>query len=109
MAYWPSKANRQPTKDGKEWVVEDIVIDEVSLVENYREQFNRIIAQSGFKVLLQKMANKLVKIGGKLPSEVKSVTVDSAKADGTKNTKPTAVKGKPAAPVPATKPAVNPK
>ena len=37
------------TKDGKRWVVEDIVIDEVSLVENYREQFNRIIADKSFQ------------------------------------------------------------
>ena len=56
------------TKDGKRWVVEDIVIDEVSLVENYREQFNRIIADKGFPALLKKMADQLVKIGGKRPT-----------------------------------------
>ena len=41
----------------RSWVVEDIVIDEVSLVENYREQFNRIIAKDGFQALLKKMSN----------------------------------------------------
>jgi phospholipid transport system substrate-binding protein len=48
------------------WSVEDIVIDEVSLVENYREQFDRIIKKSGFSVLLEKMTTKLNNIGGKV-------------------------------------------
>ncbi len=56
------------TADGKLWVAEDIVIDEVSLVENYREQFNKIIAKDGFKALLQKMRDKLVDLGGKVPA-----------------------------------------
>lgn len=49
------------------WVAEDVVIDEVSLVENYREQFNRIIAKDGFEALLKKMGDKLVDLGGTLP------------------------------------------
>jgi phospholipid transport system substrate-binding protein len=50
------------------WSVEDIVIDEVSLVENYREQFDRIIKKNGFAVLLERMTTKLNKIGGKVPT-----------------------------------------
>lgn len=46
------------------WVAEDIVIDEVSLVENYREQFNKIIAKDGFDALLVKMRDKLRDLGG---------------------------------------------
>lgn len=46
-------------RDGKRWVAEDIVIDEVSLVENYREQFNRIISKDGFDALIKKMKKKL--------------------------------------------------
>ena len=57
------------TENGKVWVAEDIVIDEVSLVENYREQFNKIIAKDGFEALLKKMADKLVDLGGKVPAE----------------------------------------
>ncbi len=41
------------------WVAEDIVIDEVSLVDNYREQFNKIIAEDGYNALLKKMRDKL--------------------------------------------------
>jgi len=40
---------------GSEWKVYDVVIDHVSLVENYRSQFNRIIAASSFENLLQRM------------------------------------------------------
>ncbi|MEE2789046.1 MAG: ABC transporter substrate-binding protein [Myxococcota bacterium] len=71
------------TTNGRTWVVEDIVIDEVSLVENYREQFNRIIAKDGFLTLLQKMADKLVRIGGVLPDGIKSVKVTPTKGSPT--------------------------
>lgn len=46
-------------REGKRWVAADIVIDEVSLEENYREQFNKIIAEEGFEKLLDKMRKKL--------------------------------------------------
>ncbi|MFN3201853.1 MAG: phospholipid-binding protein MlaC [Bradymonadia bacterium] len=52
-------------KDGKTWVTRDVVIDEVSLEENYREQFNQIIAKDGFEELLNKMRKKLDKLRGK--------------------------------------------
>ena len=40
--------------DGQ-WKVYDMVIDNVSIVDNYRAQFNRVIAKSSVKELLQKM------------------------------------------------------
>ncbi len=62
------------TKEGKEisidyrfhlvdedWKVYDMVIENVSLVKNYRSQFNRIIAKSSYQNLvrrIQKMTNK---------------------------------------------------
>lgn len=45
------------------WVAEDVIIDEVSLVENYREQFNKIIAEESFDALLGKMRKRLAKLG----------------------------------------------
>jgi len=53
------------------WAAEDIVIDEVSLSENYREQFNKIIADDGFPTLLTKMRDKLVELGGAVPGAEK--------------------------------------
>jgi phospholipid transport system substrate-binding protein len=40
--------------DGQ-WKVYDMVIDQVSIVNNYRAQFDRVIAKSSVKELLQKM------------------------------------------------------
>ena len=54
----------QLEKRGDTWVAEDVVIDEVSLTENYREQFNKIIASDGFAGLIKKMKEKLDKMGG---------------------------------------------
>lgn len=56
-------------REGSRWVAADVVIDEVSLVENYRDQFNKIIAEESFDALLQKMRNKLDELGGPLPPQ----------------------------------------
>ena len=44
------------TKDS--WMVYDVITDELSLVRNYRSQFQRIINQSGYDGLLDKMKKK---------------------------------------------------
>lgn len=40
---------------GGQWKVYDVVIDQVSIVSNYRAQFDRILAKSSVKELLQKI------------------------------------------------------
>ncbi len=44
-------------KNGK-WVVYDVVIEGVSLVNNYRNQFRRIIMSSSYEELLKKLKDK---------------------------------------------------
>ena len=44
-------------KDGK-WMVYDVVIEGVSLVSNYRGQFNRIINRQGYPELARKLRSK---------------------------------------------------
>jgi len=44
-------------QDGK-WMVYDVVIEGVSLVSNYRSQFNRIITANGYPALVKKLQNK---------------------------------------------------
>jgi phospholipid transport system substrate-binding protein len=44
---------------GNGWVVHDIDTDGVSLVRNYRNQFNRIIERDGFDALLGRMRQRL--------------------------------------------------
>ncbi|MEE9173099.1 MAG: ABC transporter substrate-binding protein [candidate division NC10 bacterium] len=43
---------------GDEWKVYDVVIDGISLVGNYRSQFNRIILRSSYAELVKKMRIK---------------------------------------------------
>ncbi|MBI3456797.1 MAG: ABC transporter substrate-binding protein [Candidatus Rokubacteria bacterium] len=43
---------------GDRWRAYDVVIEGVSLVANYRSQFNRIITQSGFEDLLKRLKTK---------------------------------------------------
>jgi phospholipid transport system substrate-binding protein len=43
--------------DGK-WRIYDVVAENISLVNNYRSQFNRVIAKSSFEELLKSMKQK---------------------------------------------------
>ena len=43
---------------GGEWKIYDVVIENISLVGNFRSQFNRIIAASSFDELLEKLRAK---------------------------------------------------
>jgi len=45
-------------KTGDRWLVYDVVIEGVSLVANYRTQFNKIIQTSSFQELVKKMKSK---------------------------------------------------
>lgn len=47
------------TRGSGRWRVFDMVTDGVSVVRNYRSQFNRIIAKSGYEDLLARMRRKL--------------------------------------------------
>jgi phospholipid transport system substrate-binding protein len=45
-------------KEGERWRAYDVVIEGVSLVSNYRTQFNKIIQQSGYPELVNKLKAK---------------------------------------------------
>ena len=49
-------------KDGDRWKVYDVSIEGVSLVANYRNQFNKIITQSSFEELMKKMEQKQLEV-----------------------------------------------
>ncbi len=46
-------------KKQNRWVVFDVITDELSLLENYRAEFNKVIAKDSFDVLLTRMKKKL--------------------------------------------------
>ncbi len=43
---------------GDTWMIYDVVIDDVSTIRNYKDQFNKIIAEEGFAKLLKTMRDK---------------------------------------------------
>jgi phospholipid transport system substrate-binding protein len=47
-------------KEGNEWLIYDVSIEGVSLINNYRTQFNSIILQSSYENLVKKMKAKVV-------------------------------------------------
>ena len=50
---------------GSDWKIYDVVIENISLVNNYRSQFNRVIAQSSFDDLCRKMKDRQFEAVGK--------------------------------------------
>lgn len=47
-------------RNGSGWRIYDLVIDEASMIEGFRGQFNQIIAENSFKELLSRMRKKAV-------------------------------------------------
>ncbi|MEA5114013.1 MAG: ABC transporter substrate-binding protein [Geobacteraceae bacterium] len=45
-------------RQGNRWMVYDVVIEGVSLVSNYRSQFNKIIVSQGYGELVKKLRSK---------------------------------------------------
>jgi len=46
-------------REGSEWKVYDVIIENISIVNNYRSQFQRILSRSSFAELLQRIAEKV--------------------------------------------------
>jgi len=49
-------------KESDKWMVYDVVIEGVSLVANYRSQFNRIVRGQGYAALVKKLQDKSAEI-----------------------------------------------
>jgi len=54
----PTSVNYQLHQVQGEWKIYDVVIEDVSLVVNYRSQFNRILTRGSFDDLLRQMKEK---------------------------------------------------
>ena len=50
-------------RKGDRWLVYDVVIEGVSLVANYRTQFNKIIQTSSYQELVKKMKTRQEELG----------------------------------------------
>ena len=52
------------TSNGGEWKIYDVVVDNISLIGNYRSQFNRIITTTSFEDLIKRLKEKRVNESG---------------------------------------------
>ena len=43
---------------GSDWKVYDVVAENISLVNNYRSQFNRVISKSSYEELVRRLRDK---------------------------------------------------
>jgi phospholipid transport system substrate-binding protein len=57
-------------RKGERWLVYDVVIEGVSLVSNYRTQFNKIIQTSSFQDLVKKMKTRQEELGSSAGSRL---------------------------------------
>ena len=55
------KMNYKLHRVGEEWKIYDVVVEDISLVNNYRSQFNRVIARTSYNELVSRMKQKLSK------------------------------------------------
>jgi phospholipid transport system substrate-binding protein len=55
------------SKVGNRWLIYDVLVEGVSLVNNYRSQFNRIITTSSYESLIQRMKSREVDTTGGAP------------------------------------------
>ena len=62
-------------KKGQKWLVYDVNIEGVSLVSNYRTQFNKIIQTSSYNELVQKLRNKQEELSAVEPKESRATPV----------------------------------
>ena len=54
----PISVNYRLKLSGGTWKVYDVLVDQISLVGNYRNQFNRIMNEKGYDTLIQEMRQK---------------------------------------------------
>lgn len=54
----PIKVDYRLRQEGTEWKIYDVIVDNVGITANYRNQFNHVIVHEGVDVLLREIQNK---------------------------------------------------
>ena len=62
----PIQVNYQMRRDGNEWKIYDISLDAISVIANYRNQFNRVLNNGGYDKLISIMREKMRGLGATL-------------------------------------------
>jgi phospholipid transport system substrate-binding protein len=62
----PVPVNYLMEQSGGEWKVYDVTVDNISIIANYRNQFNRVINEQGFPKLMADLRTKSQQLGAEL-------------------------------------------
>ena len=62
----PVDVNYLMKRDGEEWKIYDITIDAISVIANYRNQFNRVLNDGGYDKLVGIMRRKQQSLGASM-------------------------------------------
>ena len=54
----PIRLDYRLKQDGGDWKVYDVTVDNISIMANYRNQFDRVINHQGFDALMKQMQSK---------------------------------------------------
>ena len=54
----PTSVNYRLHRVGGQWTIYDVVVEDVSIIGNYRSQFNRILTRGSFDDLLNRLKEK---------------------------------------------------
>ncbi len=62
----PIPVNYMLERVNANWLIYDVTVDNISIIANYRNQFNRVINNQGFDKLLQDLKNKQAQLAARL-------------------------------------------
>jgi phospholipid transport system substrate-binding protein len=62
----PIKVDYLVRRDGASWKIYDLNIDAISVMANYRQQFNRVLNNDGYPALVNMLKKKIAELGSTL-------------------------------------------
>lgn len=62
----PIKVDYLVRRDGAAWKIYDLTIDAISVMANYRQQFNRVLNNDGYPALVSMLKKKVAELGSTL-------------------------------------------
>jgi phospholipid transport system substrate-binding protein len=62
----PIKVNYLVRRDGASWKIYDLTVDAISVMANYRQQFNRVLNNDGYPALVTMLQKKTKELGSTL-------------------------------------------
>jgi phospholipid transport system substrate-binding protein len=62
----PIHVNYRLVQEGSTWKIYDVTVDEISIIANYRNQFNRVMNNQGYQTLISDLKSKQAALAASL-------------------------------------------